>query len=178
MGGVESALPGDSSESILVLRPGRYVILCAYDGGGHAHVSMGMIRPLTVTAEKTSANSSLPATPVTIRLTDYHIALSGPLRTGRQLVRVENDGQQRHHLSVMRFVRPMPLEELDRWDGKSNPAPIETINGGTTILDAGEASVISLDLHSGTYLLECVVSNDVKSKPHYMLGMEREIAIK
>ena len=178
VGGVESALPGDSSESILVLRPGRYVILCAYDSGGHAHVSMGMIRPLTVTAEAMHADFLLPATPVTIRLTDYHIALSGPLHAGRQLVRVENDGLQRHHLSIVRFVGSTSLNELDRWDGKSKPSPIETVNGGTTILDAGQASVVALDLQPGRYVLECVLSNDAKSKPHYMLGMEREVAIR
>lgn len=178
VGGVERALPGDSSESILVLRPGRYVIVCAYGGVGHAHVSMGMIRPLTVTAEAISGDSQLPATRVTIRLTDYHIALSGPLVSGKQLVRVENDGMHRHHLSVMRFVKNMPLEELDKWDGKSKPAPIEPVNGGSSILDAGEASIVSFDLRPGTYLLDCGLSDDAKSKPHYMLGMEREVAIK
>ena len=178
VGGIENANPGDSSETILVLRPGRYVIVCAYNGDGHAHVSMGMIRPLTVTAEAMNANSRLPVTPVTVRLTDYHIALSGPLHAGRQLVRVENDGSQRHHLSIMRFVGSTSLEELDKWDGKSKPAPIETVSGGTTVLDAGQASVVALELRPGRYLLECVLSNDAKSKPHYMLGMERVVAIK
>jgi plastocyanin len=47
VGGAENALANDSSEAILVLRPGRYVIVCAYDGAdGHAHVSHGMIRAL------------------------------------------------------------------------------------------------------------------------------------
>jgi len=178
IGGVESALPGDSGETILVLRPGRYVIVCAYNGGGHAHMSMGMIRPLTVTADAMNVDSMLPATPVTVRLTDYHVALSGPLHAGRQLVRVENDGVQRHHLSIMRFVGRTSLEELDKWDGESKPAPIEAVNGGTTVLDAGRASVVALDLRPGRYLLECSVSNDAKSKPHYMLGMERVVAIR
>lgn len=178
VGGVESALPGDSSESILVLRPGRYVIVCAYNGGGHAHLSMGMIRSLTVTAEAMNADFKLPSTPVTIRLTEYHVALSGPLHSGQQLVRVENDGLQRHHLSIMRFVGSTSLEELDRWDGKSKPAPIEPVNGGTTVLDAGQASVVAFDLQPGRYLLECALSNDTKAKPHYMLGMERVVAIR
>lgn len=178
VGGVENALPGDSSETIIVLRPGRYVIVCAYNGGGHAHMSMGMIRPLTVNAKAMFADSILPTTPVTVRLTDYHIALSGPLHAGRQLARVENDGLQRHHLSIMRFVGSTSLEQLDRWDGKTKPAPIESVSGGTTVLDAGRASVVALDLRPGRYLLECSLSNDPKSKPHYMLGMERVVAIR
>ncbi len=179
VGGVESALPGDSSESILVLRPGRYVIVCEYEGdNGHAHGSMGMIRPLTVTADAMNADSRLPATPVTIRLTDYHVALTGPLHAGRQLVRVENDGVQHHHLTIVRLVGSTTLNELDKWDGKSKPSPIVPVNGGTTILDAGQASVVALDLKPGRYVLACILSNDAKSKPHYMLGMEREIAIR
>ena len=178
IGGIENANPGDSSETILVLRPGRYVIVCAYDSGGRAHVSMGMIRSLTVTADAMNADSVLPVTPVTIRLTDYHVALSGPLHAGRQLIRVENDGMQRHHLSIMRFAGNTSLEELDKWDGKSKPAPIETVSGGTTILDAGQATVVALALRPGRYLFECALSNDAKSKPHYMLGMERVVAIR
>ena len=78
----------------------------------------------------------------------------------------------------MRFVGSTSLEELDKWDGQSKPAPIETVSGGTTVLDAGQASVVALELRPGRYLLECVLSNDAKSKPHYMLGMERVVAIK
>jgi hypothetical protein len=137
-----------------------------------------MIRPLTVTAGAMNAHPMLPAAPVTVRLTDYHIALSGPLHSGRQLVRVENDGLHRHNLSIVRFVGSTSLEELDKWDGKSQPSPIETANGGTTVLDAGEATVVALDLRPGRYVLDCALSNDAKSKPHYMLGMEREVTIR
>ena len=50
-GGVERALPGDSSETTVRLVPGRYVVVCGYDAeDGHAHVSKGMIRELVVSA--------------------------------------------------------------------------------------------------------------------------------
>jgi uncharacterized cupredoxin-like copper-binding protein len=179
-GGVESALPGDSGETILALRPGHYVIVCAYDGGphGHPHMSLGMIRPLVVTQSGSGADMTLPAAPVTIRLSDYRMTLDGALHSGHQLVRVENVGAHRHHLNLARIRNNATLDDIMRWDGKSEPAPLEDTNGGAAVLDAGQASVISLDLKPGRYELACVLSDDAKSKPHYMLGMHDEIAVR
>jgi uncharacterized cupredoxin-like copper-binding protein len=178
-GGVESATPGDSSETTLVLRPGRYVILCAYDGdNGHAHVSMGMIRPLVVTVSATAADTKLPAAPVTIRLSDYHVEVAGTLHSGTQLVRVENVGSHRHHLNITRFRDNATFDDAMKWDGKSQPAPLQDISGGAAAMESGEVSVISLKLRPGRYELACVLSDDSKSKPHYMLGMHDEITVR
>ncbi|MDB4911249.1 MAG: hypothetical protein JWO39_2072 [Gemmatimonadetes bacterium] len=177
-GGVESAIPGDSSETILALEPGRYVIVCAYDGdNGQAHMSLGMIRPLVVTAGVAKAAMALPATATTIRLSDYDVAVAGTLHSGRQLVRVENAGAHRHHLNLTRIRDGATLDEIMKWDGKSQPAPLEDMSGGVAVLEPGQASVISLNLVPGRYELACVMSNDSKSKPHYMLGMHDEIAV-
>ena len=41
VGGVESAIPGESGETTLPLASGRYVLVCAYDGdNGLAHMSL------------------------------------------------------------------------------------------------------------------------------------------
>jgi uncharacterized cupredoxin-like copper-binding protein len=178
-GGVESAIPGDSSETILALEPGRYVIVCAYPGdNGQAHMSMGMIRPLVVTAGATKADMTLPAAATTIRLSDYRVAVVGTLRSGTQLVRVENAGAHRHHLNLTRIRNGATLDEIMKWDGKSEPAPLEDMSGGAAVLEPGQASVISLHLVPGRYELACVMSDGSKSKPHYMLGMHDEIAVR
>jgi uncharacterized cupredoxin-like copper-binding protein len=178
-GGVESAIPGDSSETILALEPGRYVIVCAFDGdNGHAHMSMGMIRPLVVTAGATKPDMRLPATATTVRLSDYRVSVAGALHSGSQLVRVENVGAHRHHLNLTRIRGNATLADIMKWDGKSQPAPLEDVSGGAAALDPGEASVISLKLEPGRYVLACVLSNDSKSKPHYMLGMHDELTVR
>lgn len=178
-GGVEGAVAGRSAETTLPLSPGRYVIVCSYEAdNGHAHVSMGMIRPLLVTSAASRTDATLPATSDTIRLTDYRITLSGRLHSGRQLVRVENDGAHHHHLNITRIVGNATLAEIDKWDGKSKPSPLDDVSGGAAILDPGSASVIDLNLTPGRYLFACVLSDSSKSKPHYLLGMEHEIAIK
>jgi uncharacterized cupredoxin-like copper-binding protein len=179
VGGVESAIPGESGETILPLTSGRYVIICAYEGeNGLAHMSLGMIRTLIVTPGTPVRAQSLPATPTTIALSDYHIAFSSPLHSGKQLVRVVNVGKQRHHLAIARIVGNATTDEIMKWDGKSQPAPLEDMSGGAAVMDPGQASVIEMDLTPGRYALACILSDDSKSKPHYLLGMHEEIAIR
>jgi uncharacterized cupredoxin-like copper-binding protein len=178
VGGIESAIPGESGETTLPLTSGRYVIMCAYDGDhGLAHMSLGMIRSLVVTPGTPVTTQSLPAAPTTIELSDYHIAISNPLRSGKQLVRIENVGKQRHHLAIGRIVGNATTEEIMKWDGKSQPAPIADMSGGAAAMDPGQAAVIEMDLAPGRYELACVLSNAGESKPHYLLGMHQEIAV-
>jgi plastocyanin len=177
-GGVEGVMPAHSAETTIPLTPGRYVIVCSFEGdSGHAHVSMGMIRPLLVTGAAAKVGAALPSTSATVRLTDYRIAISGKLHRGRQLVRVENDGSHPHHLNITRIVGRATLAEIDKWDGKSKPSPLEDVSGGAAILDPRSVSVIDLALEPGRYLFACVLSDDKDSKPHFMLGMEQEVTI-
>ena len=179
IGGVETAIAGGSAETMLALQPGRYVIVCAYDGGsGTTHMTMGMIRPLVVTAGAAKPYMSLPPTATTIRLSDYHVAVVGSLHSGRQLVRVENLGTHRHHLNLTRIVGHATLDEIMSWDGKSQPAPLEDMSGGAAAMEPGESSVIALELTPGRYELACVMSDGPQGKPHYMLGMHDEIAVR
>jgi uncharacterized cupredoxin-like copper-binding protein len=179
VGGVESAIPGESSEIMLPLASGRYVLICAYDGdNGLTHVSLGMIRPLVVSPGSPVTMRSLPATSTTIELSDYHIGISSPLHSGRQLVRVVNAGKQRHHLYMARIVGNATTDEIMKWDGKSQPAPLQDMSGGAAAMDPGQASVLALDLKPGRYALACVLSDGGKSKPHYLLGMHDEIVVK
>jgi hypothetical protein len=177
-GGVESAIPGGSGETTLVLRPGRYVIVCAYDHDGQRHMSMGMLRPLVVTAGAANANLTPPATATTIRLSDYHVAIVGALHSGHQLVRIENIGEHWHQLSITRIRDHATIDEIMKWDGKSQPAPLQDISGGAAAMEPGTTSVISLDLKPGRYELECGLSDDSKSKPHFLLGMHEDIAVR
>jgi hypothetical protein len=178
VGGVETAIPGESSEAILPLTSGRYVLLCSYDGdNGLAHVSLGMIRPLVVTPGAPAPVRSLPAAQTTIELSDYHLGISSPLHSGKQLVRIVNVGEHRHHLIIARIVGNATTDEIMKWDGKSQPAPVQGMSGGAAAMDPGQASVIEMDLKPGRYALACILSNGGGSKLHYLLGMHDEIVV-
>jgi len=177
VGGVESAIPGESGEATLPLASGRYVIVCAYEGDhGLTHMSLGMIRSLVVTPGAPVTTQSLPPTPATIELSEYHIGISSPLHSGRQLVRVVNVGKQRHHLVTGRIVGNATTDEIMKWDGKSQPAPLADMSGGSAAMDPGQAAVIDMNLAPGRYELACVLSDSGKSSPHYLLGMHQEVA--
>lgn len=178
LGGVENARPGETNETTIVLSPGRYILLCSLPGADNrAHVSKGMLHALTVTPNTAAADPSLPPAAATVRLTDYRIVLSAPLRAGTRLVRVENDGVHRHHLIVARILHGATLAEIDKWDGKSEPAPLAEI-GGASALDPGYANVTALRVTPGRYLLACVLADGPTSKPHFMLGMETETIVR
>ena len=113
----------------------------------------------------------------TVRLSDYRIGLSTPLVAGAQRVRVQNDGPHRHHLLISQVVGNATLAQIDEWDGKSLPAPLEDIGAGAAVLDSGQATVITLDLHPGRYVLGCILSDSAGAKPHYLLGMETIVVI-
>jgi hypothetical protein len=179
VGGVETAIPGDSSETMLPLASGRYVLICAYDGdNGLAHMSLGMIRALIVTPGAQVTAQSLPAAPTTIELSDYHFSFSRPLHSGKQLVRIVNVGRQRHQLLIARIEGNATTDEVMKWDGKSQPAPLEDMSGGAAAMDHGQAGVIELNLAPGRYELACVLSDGAHSKPHYLLGMHQELTIR
>ncbi len=112
MGGVETAQPGDPAETMLVLEPGRYVLMCGYadDQSGHSHMAMGMMRTLVVTGAASGAK--LPMEPITVRLSDYSFSVNGTMHSGRQLVRVENVGTQRHHMILARFLGKATLADV------------------------------------------------------------------
>lgn len=176
--GIESAEPGASNETAVVLRPGRYIMICALPSNdGRAHVTKGMLHALTVSSGGVSPDTTLPASVATVRLTDYHIALSAPLRPGTRLVRVENDGAYRHHLIVARILHDATLADIDKWDGVSKPAPLESI-GGASALDPGYASVTALRVTPGRYLLACILNGGPAHKMHYQLGMETETVVR
>ena len=179
VGGVENALAGGTSEATLILRPGRYVIVCAYeDDNGHAHMSSGMLRALTVTPGASRADTVLPAAAITARLSDYAVNFSAPLKAGKQLVRVENVGAHRHHLIVGRMVGNATVDDVMKWDGKSKPEPLADIGQGAAVLEPGRASVIPLTLAPGRYLFGCIMNDTSGAPPHYMLGMQKEVAVR
>lgn len=177
MGGVETAQPGDPAETMLVLEPGRYVLMCGYadDQSGHSHMAMGMMRTLVVTGAALGAK--LPMEPITVRLSDYSFSVNGTMHSGRQLVRVENVGTQRHHMILARFLGKATLADVIKWDGKSEPAPLGPVNGGAALLGPGQSSVASLDLTPGRYQLDCITNDGPAAKPHYLLGMHHEFTV-
>jgi hypothetical protein len=133
-GGPTAALGGQTLEGTVVLRPGRYALICWVPApDGQLHVHKGMFTQLEVTGVEpgTPAVPALPRADVSITMLDYGYHLPR-MRAGRQVIRVFNAGPQAHELVMVRLApgaqrtgtRPSgpsgdrPGQPLGRWSAE------------------------------------------------------------
>jgi uncharacterized cupredoxin-like copper-binding protein len=178
LGGIEGAAPGGTDSIVVVLAPGRYVLVCGiHSDDGKPHSGKGMLRVLVVRPYRsaTAAEPSLPPADATIRLTEYDFTFSAPLRAGPQRLRVLNAGRQSHHLMLARLHPGVTKAAVDRWNGKGAP-PFDDV-GGVAALDPGQANIWDVSLTPGDYLLSCMIGDAKDGRPHYEHGMERVVRV-
>ena len=178
LGGVESVNPGSVDSIVVALAPGRYVIVCGiHSDDGKAHSTKGMLRVLVVRPPRSAKEreASLPRADATIRLTEYDFTFSSPLQVGAQRIRVENAGQQSHHLMLDRLHPGVTKADVDRWNGKGKP-PFDNM-GGVAAMDPGQSNVWDVTLTPGDYLLSCMIGDARDGRPHFEHGMERVIRV-
>lgn len=179
-GGPGLVMPGATSEVVLDLRAGQYLIACFFPAPDHVtHAAKGMLLPLTVAPPTTVA--PMPAVAGTITLRDFAFAMPTTFPAGRQLYRVVNAGPQDHE---MQLQRPAPgktvgdvLAYFARFadplaDPAAGPPPADLI-GGMTALSAGESGTLVLDLPPGEYVATCDIHDQTRPEHalHAHLGM-------
>lgn len=157
-GGPGLTSPGRVSETTVRLEPGDYVLECYVRApDGRYHSMIGMVRPMTVTAE--SSKSPEPAADVTLTLSNYAIDVSGPLAAGRQVVRIDvaedPEGLLKHDLHLARLDEDADIDAAVAWmdwiDAMQAPAPVEFL-GGVEHMTAGNTGYLHIDLEPGRYL--------------------------
>jgi len=171
--------PESREEVTLVLRPGRYVLGCLKDfDDGTTHLSRGMFRPLTVVAVP-GGGEPAPRADVTVTMRNYAFELSGALRPGQRILRIDNTGPQDHHLLIQRLEPGRTLADVERWiaGGRKGPRPISPIFFGTSRQSRGETLYVAVNLAIGTYLFICRVPDAADGRPHVDHGMRTEIRV-
>lgn len=157
--GIQAA--GLTSEVVLELQPGNYVIECYIkNADGEVHYMEGMARPLTVTAERSDA--APPTSDVRVRLSNSGIELEGPLEAGTRTFEVhvaENPEEGfGHSVHVARLDADTKVDDVIAWmnwfavDGLRAPAPARFI-GGTHPMATGGTAYFTVDLEPGRYLM-------------------------
>jgi len=170
MGGPGLVIPGDSSEVVLDLRPGRYAILCWAD----KHVLAGMIQLLTVTGTAAAAVAP-PPTAIEIALKEFTFDFSGSLRAGSQVVKLSNVGAKPHEFVVFRFQEGKTLQDFGAWFATREGDPPAYPVGGATSMAPGREVWLSLTLPPGRYFVACGVPEG--DTIHASLGMLNEFEI-
>jgi len=178
VGGPNAISPGGESRATVVLQPGNYMAYCEVPGPDPApHFAKGMVKGLVVTGPASTA--SLPTADVAIKLTDFDFVFSRPLTRGHHVIAVTNTGTQPHMLVIQLHPTGKGNKEFLDWanNPKGQSAPSQGM-GGVTEIAPGATVVMEGNFAPGRYGLICFVPDTKTGKPHFMLGMQKEITVK
>jgi uncharacterized cupredoxin-like copper-binding protein len=162
--------PGDSSEVVLRLAPGRYAVVCWTDN----HVKAGMIAALEVTGSSPPSPGA-PAAETELGLLDFHFDLSQPLRAGRQVIQIANRGKRTHEVAVYRLAEGRTVADFGAWLATRDGAPPAWPVGGAASMESGRETWATLTLPPGHYFMACGVPEG--DQIHAQLGMLEEFTI-
>jgi hypothetical protein len=178
VGGPNEVDPGGASNATLLLEPGDYLAFCEVPGPDPVpHFAKGMVKAFTVTPP--ARDAELPASDLTITLSDYTFTFSRPLTRGHHVIAVKNAASQPHMLVIHREEPGQGLKEFLAWaeDPHGAPQPGEGWGGVTTIAP-GSTVVFDEDYLPGHYFLICFTPDARDGKAHFLHGMQEEIEIK
>jgi hypothetical protein len=178
VGGPNPPAPGGHAETTQLLEPGEYVVVCFVPSpDGQPHVAKGMVKGLTVVPAAGPAAAE-PVADVVMRLDDYKFTLSTPLTAGRHLIRVENDAEQPHEVSLVRLAPGKTAQEMVSWVEKpEGPPPGEPL-GGVAGMRRGTVAYFPVDLTPGEYALVCFIPDHRDGKPHFAHGMIQQVTVR
>lgn len=172
MGGPNTPMPkGGQDEDIVDLSPGNYAVICVIpDSDGKPHMMKGMAKALTVTPSTEERN--MPASDLTLTLTNYEFTFSTPPTAGRHVIRVVNDGSQPHEAVLFSLAEGKTGEDIATWvsTGMQGPPPGAPVTG-ISAEAPGKANTLLLDLNPGRYALLCFMPDAKDGKMHVAHGM-------
>jgi hypothetical protein len=178
VGGPDTPMPKGVAEATLLLIPGEYAMICIISGADHVpHVAKGMALPLTVTAARARAIVE-PDAEVHMSLREYAFDITPAISAGRRTLRVENAGQQPHHVALVRLGPGRSAEDALAWFKQMTGAPLDTPIGGTTALAPGVVNFITADFEAGNYALICFLPDSSDGRSHAQHGMLRQIRVR
>lgn len=177
-GGPNAAAPGGTSESTQTLEAGNYAIICFIPSSdGVPHVMKGMAKGLVVTPS-TAAAAAEPTPTSTIKLADYKFDLNQPLKSGQNVVRVENTADQPHEVVIFKLPPGKTMKDFEAWLPVSDKQPPPALPmGGVVGLSKGLHAYFTANLDAGDYVLVCFLQDAKDGKPHFVHGMVQPFKI-
>ena len=172
IGGIAPVQPTDSTDLVLPLEAGAYVVFCTYPSpDGTSHLMKGMVADLVVHPSKEV--HAEPVADAEVLLKDNTISAPTSLAAGMTTLRVRNDDVQLHQLLVIGLPSGVTAEQEIAWfQGGSRGKRPGIPSGGVLQLPAGERVSTTLSLRPGRYLLLCTVMG------HHLAGMFATIEVR
>lgn len=178
-GGPNAAPPGGTAAATSTLEPGNYALICFIPSSdGVPHAMKGMMKGLVVTAT-TAAPAAEPTPSTTLTLADYKFDFSTPLKSGENVIRVENAANQPHEVVLVKLAAGKTLKDFQAWLPVSDKDPNipGTPLGGVVGLVKGQHAFFTANLDAGDYVLVCFLPDSKDGKPHFAHGMVQAIKI-
>lgn len=155
--------PGEGTELWLQLEAGEYVLICWH----HPRVS---VRALSIAATG-EPDDNPPKEDVTLKLVDFRFELSGPIRKGPRVVRIETPGPSMHEADFFRLLPGHDVADVKRWyakDGLEGVPPAVALGGILDSHDTRRTVWLRKTFIPGRYVLHCAMpmASDAKSGEH------------
>jgi len=152
--------PGEATELWLRLDVGDYALIC----WNHSHAG---VRALSV-RDTGAPDDSPPREDVIVKLADFRFELSGAIRKGEQVLRVETPGPSMHEMDIFRLHSGRTASDVQRWykqDDLKGAAPADALGGALDSHDIRHVVWIRKAFTPGMYVLHCAMpmSTDAKS---------------
>ncbi len=194
VGGPNAPNPGASSDAVINLQPGNYVMLCLVDIPGKVpHFAKGMVRPFTVTAAS-GTPAAEPNPDIALVLTDYKFDAGGApvtiadgktvIPAGNHTFKFVNSGPQPHEVEIIRLAPGKTMKDFGDFMQKAyasekmdGPPPGDAI-GGIAAAVPGTTEYFTANLTPGNYFMICFVPDAKDGKPHSDHGMVKEFTVK
>ena len=174
-GGSGLISPGLTSETILNVEPGYYVVECYVKmANGLFHSSMGMIKELIVLEESTG--NSPPKADVELSISSAEgIMFNEPINKGKQTIsvffkdQVTHENFVGHDVHLVRLNGEADIETLEKWMNWADPKGLITPSpegitflGGINDMPAGRTGYFEVNLKPGDYAFISEVPNTLE----------------
>jgi hypothetical protein len=148
--------PGESTELWLQLDPGRYMLMCFNTG----HPRAEQVHEFGV--QPPAVNDPVPTEDVVLRLKDYRFQLTGKLRSGLRVIRIETPGPAMHEADLFRLPEGATVADLNRWYREgSGGAPARALGGALDHHDIRRIVWVRRRFSPGRYALHCAMPANV-----------------
>jgi hypothetical protein len=172
--------PGESVEVWSKLDPGNYIVICW--NAGHAKTR----KPHPFTVQYAISDDAPPKEDVVLKLVDYRFELTGRLRKGTQVLRIETPGPSMHEVDIFRLHEGKTVADVRHWrkEDEGGPAQADAMGGMLDSHDIHRVGWLRKNFTPGRYVLHCAMP--VTATPqttnqeitHADVGMVQEIEIK
>jgi len=115
---------------------------------------------------------------VTVHAKDFAFDAPKTIAAGQTSFKLVNDGQNMHHLQIMKLEQGKTFADLQAAMKNPGPPPTWLVNvGGPNAAIPGSTIEATLNLEAGNYVIACFIPSPGDSTPHFMKGMIQPLTV-